>query len=63
MLLFMRRQAEIAIEVADVIIMVTDVRVGMTAADQEVATMLKRSKKPGASPAPNGVGREAPGLR
>ena len=43
---FMRRQAEIAIEVADVIIMVTDVRVGMTAADQEVATMLKRSKKP-----------------
>ena len=46
MLLFMRRQAEIAIEVADVIIMVTDVRVGMTAADQEVATMLKRSKKP-----------------
>ena len=46
MLLFMRRQAEIAIEVSDVIIMVTDVRVGMTAADQEVATMLKRSKKP-----------------
>ena len=46
MLLFMRRQAEIAIEVADVIIMVTDVRVGMTAADQDVATMLKRSKKP-----------------
>ena len=46
MLLFMRRQAEIAIEVADVIIMVADVRVGMTAADQEVATMLKRSKKP-----------------
>ena len=46
MLLFMRRQAEIAIEVADVLIMVTDVRVGMTAADQEVATMLKRSKKP-----------------
>ena len=46
MLLFMRRQAEIAIEVADVIVMVTDVRVGMTAADQEVATMLKRSKKP-----------------
>ena len=52
MLLFMRRQAEIAIEVADVIIMVTDVRGGMTAADQEVATMLKRSKKPGASSHP-----------
>ena len=46
MLLFMRRQAEIAIETADVIIMVTDVKVGMTAADQEVANMLKRSKKP-----------------
>ena len=46
MLLFMRRQAEIAIEIADVIIMVTDVKVGMTAADQEVANMLLRSKKP-----------------
>ncbi len=46
MLLFMRRQAEIAIQTADVIIMVTDVHVGVTAADMEVATMLKRSKKP-----------------
>ena len=46
MLLFMRRQAEIAIETADVIIMVTDVKVGMTAADQEVANMLLRSEKP-----------------
>ena len=46
MLLFMRRQAEIAIETAHVIIMVTDVKVGVTAADQEVANMLKRSKKP-----------------
>ena len=46
MLQFMRRQAEIAIETADVIIMVVDVRVGMTAADQEVANMLLRSKKP-----------------
>ena len=46
MLRFMRRQAEIAIESADVIIMVTDVRVGVTAADLEVAAMLKRSKKP-----------------
>ncbi|MDY4599185.1 MAG: ribosome biogenesis GTPase Der [Candidatus Faecousia sp.] len=46
MLLFMRRQAEIAIEKADVIIMVTDVKVGVTAADQEVASLLKRSKKP-----------------
>ncbi len=42
----MRRQAEIAIQTADVIIMVTDVKVGVTAADQDVANMLKRSKKP-----------------
>ena len=46
MLQFMRRQAEIAIETAEVIIMVTDVKVGVTAADMEVATLLKRSKKP-----------------
>ena len=46
MLQFMRRQAEIAIDTADVIVMVTDVTVGLTAADQEVATMLKRAKKP-----------------
>jgi len=45
-LLFMRRQAEIAIALADVIIMVTDVKVGLTAADADVANMLKRSKKP-----------------
>lgn len=46
MLKFMRRQAEIAIETADVIIMVTDVKVGVTAADLDVANMLKRSRKP-----------------
>ena len=46
MLQFMRRQAEIAIETADMVIMVTDVTVGMTAADSEVATMLQKSKKP-----------------
>ena len=46
MLQFMRRQAEIAIETADVIIMVTDVTVGLTAADSEVAAMLQRSGKP-----------------
>ena len=45
-LLFMRRQAEIAIETAHVIVMVTDVKVGVTAADMDVATMLLRSKKP-----------------
>ena len=43
---FMRRQAEIAIESADVIIMVVDVKVGVTAADAEVANLLKRSRKP-----------------
>jgi len=45
-LLFMRRQAEIAIETAHVIIMVTDIKVGVTAADMDVASMLLRSKKP-----------------
>ena len=45
MLKFMRRQAEIAIETATVIIMVVDVTVGLTAADSEVAAMLKKSKK------------------
>ncbi len=43
---FMRRQAEIAIETADVIIMVTDVQVGLTAADADVADMLLHSGKP-----------------
>ena len=46
MLKFMRRQAEIAIETADVIVMVTDVKTGVTAADQDVAAMLLRSRKP-----------------
>lgn len=43
---FMREQALIAIENADVIIFITDVRTGVTAADQEVGSMLKKSKKP-----------------
>ena len=46
MLQFMRRQAEIAVETADVVIMVTDVTVGLTAADSAVASMLLRSRKP-----------------
>ena len=46
MLKFMRRQAEIGIELADAIIMVVDVRSGVTAADQDVATMLRKSQKP-----------------
>ena len=42
----MRRQAEVAIERASVIILVTDVRSGVTATDQEVAAMLLKSGKP-----------------
>lgn len=41
----MRLQANIAIDIADVIIFVTDVRQGVTAADEEIALMLKKSKK------------------
>ena len=43
---FMREQAEIAIASATVIVFVCDIRTGMTAADQEVAGMLQRSRKP-----------------
>ena len=43
---FMREQAEIAIQTATVIVFVCDVKSGMTAADQDVANMLLRSKKP-----------------
>ncbi len=43
---FMREQAEIAIHAATVIVFVCDIRTGMTAADQEVAGMLQRSRKP-----------------
>ena len=42
----MKEQAEIAIETSDVIIFVTDVRAGVTAADIQVADMLRKSKKP-----------------
>ena len=42
----MRRQAEIAIEVADVIVFITDMKQGVTAADSDIALMLKKSKKP-----------------
>ena len=42
----MRRQAEIAIETCDVILFFTDGRAGLTADDQDVATMLRRSHKP-----------------
>lgn len=42
----MRRQAQVAIEMADVIVFVVDGKEGLTAADQEVAQMLRKSKKP-----------------
>lgn len=42
----MRRQAQLAIDSADVIIFVTDVRTGVVATDEEVATMLIKSNKP-----------------
>ncbi|MCR4778336.1 MAG: ribosome biogenesis GTPase Der [Lachnospiraceae bacterium] len=46
MLKFMRAQAEIAIETADVIIFLTDVRQGLVDADSKVADMLRKSRKP-----------------
>ncbi|HOF99897.1 MAG: GTPase Der [Firmicutes bacterium ADurb.Bin248] len=42
----MRRQAELAIETADVIVFLVDGREGLTASDLEVADLLRRSKKP-----------------
>jgi len=41
-----RQQASIAIQDADVIVQVVDGQAGITAADQEVAAILRRSKKP-----------------
>ena len=45
-LAFMRQQAEIAIQNADVIVFVCDIKTGLTASDHEVANMLLRSRKP-----------------
>lgn len=42
----MREQANIAINIADVIIFLTDIKQGITAADREIAVMLKKSGKP-----------------
>ena len=42
----MRRQAQLAIDSADAIILVTDLRTGVTATDQDVASMLLKSGKP-----------------
>lgn len=43
---FMRMQAETAIHHADVIVLITDLRTGVTAADEDVASMLQRAGKP-----------------
>lgn len=42
----MRRQAELAIDAADVIVLVTDLRSGLVATDEEVASMLQKSGRP-----------------
>lgn len=42
----MRRQAEIAMDIADVIVFITDVKAGVTVSDEEVAQMLRKTKKP-----------------
>ena len=42
----MREQANIAINVADVIVFITDIKQGVTSADKEIAIMLKKSGKP-----------------
>lgn len=46
MLLHIRKQAEIAVETSDSIIFLADIRTGITAEDEEVATFLRRSGKP-----------------
>ena len=42
----MREQANMAIQMADVILFMTDIRQGITAVDKEIAFMLKKSKQP-----------------
>lgn len=42
----MREQAKIAINIADVILFITDIKQGVTSADSEIALMLKKSGKP-----------------
>ena len=46
MLSKMREQAQLAIDQADVIVLVTDLRAGVTANDADVASMLQKSGKP-----------------
>lgn len=42
----MRRQSELAMDIADVIVFITDVNAGITQSDEEVAQMLRHTKKP-----------------
>ena len=42
----MREQANLAIQMADVIVFVTDIKQGVTAADSDIALMLRKSNKP-----------------
>ncbi len=42
----MRRQAELAIDMADVILFITDVKAGVTDSDRSVAQILRKTKKP-----------------
>lgn len=42
----MRRQAELAMNMADVIVFITDIKAGVTQSDEEVAQLLRRTKKP-----------------
>lgn len=46
LLVHIRRQVEIAIDTADVIIFLVDGQVGVTPADQQIANLLRRTKKP-----------------
>jgi len=46
MLVFMREQAMLAVDMADIIILVTDFTTGVTAADTDVARILQKSGKP-----------------
>ena len=41
----MRLQAEIAIEMADVVVFITDIKAGVTSLDNEIAMMLRKAKK------------------
>lgn len=42
----MRRQAELAMDIADVIVFITDIKAGVTVSDEEVAQMLRKTNKP-----------------